>query len=153
VTLCAGTSLAASGLTEAVGFHLLPPLEGCRLVELTRLPGARGAEEAEDFFRHLGLHPEWVGDAPGLVLGRIVCQLVNEAAFAIAEGVGWPEDVDAGLELGLNHPRGPVAWANAIGLDHVLAVIDGLHRERGEERYRAAPLLRTRAALGRTLSE
>jgi 3-hydroxybutyryl-CoA dehydrogenase len=152
VTLCAGASLAARGLTEAVGFHLLPPLEGCRLVELTRLPGARGVDEAEGFFRRLGFHTEWVGDAPGLVLGRIVCQLVNEAAFAIGEGVGWAEDVDAGLELGLNHPRGPVARADAVGLDHVLAVIDGLHRERGEERYRAAPLLRNRAALGRTLS-
>ena len=83
-----------------------------------------------------------MGDAPGLVLGRIVCQLVNEAAFAIGEGVGSADDVDAGLTLGLNHPRGPVAWGEAIGLDHVLATIDGLWAERREERYRAAPLLR-----------
>ena len=92
-----------------------------------------------------------MGDAPGLVLGRIVCQLVNEAAFAVGEGVGSADDVDAGLALGLNHPRGAVAWGEAIGLDHVLATIDGLWAERREERYRAAPLLRRQAALGRSL--
>ena len=88
-----------------------------------------------------------MADAPGLVLGRIVCQLVNEAAFAIGEGVGSADDVDAGLTLGLNHPRGAVAWGEAIGLDHVLATIDGLWAERREERYRAAPLLRAGAGL------
>ena len=72
------------------------------------------------------MHTEWVEDAPGLVLGRIVSQLVNEAAFAIGEGVGSPDDVDTGLTLGLSHPRGPVAWSEATGLDHVLAVLDGL---------------------------
>jgi 3-hydroxybutyryl-CoA dehydrogenase len=96
---------------------------------------------------------EWVEDAPGLVLGRIVCQLVNEAAFAVGEGVGSPDDVDTGLKLGLSHPRGPVEWSEAIGLDHVLAVLDGLWEERREERYRAAPLLRRAAALGRSLRD
>ena len=62
------------------------------------------------------------------MLGRIVCQLVNEAAFALGEGVGAPEDIDAGMVLGLNHPRGPLEWADAIGLDHVLGVLDGLQR-------------------------
>jgi 3-hydroxybutyryl-CoA dehydrogenase len=76
------------------------------------------------------------------VLGRIVCQLVNEASFAIGEGVGSPEDVDTGLELGLGHPRGPVAWGAAIGLRHAVAVLDGLWNERHEERYRVAPELR-----------
>ena len=76
------------------------------------------------------------------MLGRIVCQLVNEAAFAIGEGVGSPADVDAGFTLGLAHPRGPVAWSEAIGLEHVVAVLDALWAERREERYRAAPLLR-----------
>jgi 3-hydroxybutyryl-CoA dehydrogenase len=79
-----------------------------------------------------------VGDAPGLVLGRIASQLVNEAAFAIGEGVGSPQDVDAGMTLGLNHPRGPVEWWRAIGTAHVVSVLDAL----GEERYRVAPLLR-----------
>ena len=85
-------------------------------------------------------------DAPGLVLGRIVCQLVNEAWFAVGEGVGSEEDVDAGLTLGLNHPRGAIGWGEIIGLDHVAAVLDGLWAERREERYRPAPLLVRRVA-------
>jgi 3-hydroxybutyryl-CoA dehydrogenase len=154
LVLCAAQSLAAGGDPAAVGFHLLPPLDSTRLVELTRLPSTPGfaAEAAEGFFGSLGFACEWVEDAPGLVLGRIVCQLVNEAAFAIAEGVGAPGDVDTGLTLGLSHPRGPVEWSEAIGLRHVLAVLDGLWEERREERYRAAPLLRRQAALGRSLS-
>jgi 3-hydroxybutyryl-CoA dehydrogenase len=92
-----------------------------------------------------------VDDAPGLVLGRILSQLVNEAAFAIGEGVGSADDVDTGLTLGLSHPRGPVAWSEQIGLEHVLAVLDGLWNERREERYRAAPLLRRAAAIRRSL--
>jgi 3-hydroxybutyryl-CoA dehydrogenase len=153
--VCADRTLAARGEAEACGFHLLAPLEGSRLVELTRLPTtpAGTAEATERFFAALGFHGEWVEDSPGLVLGRIVCQLVNEAAFAVGEGVGSPEDVDAGLTLGLNYPRGAVAWGEAIGLDHVLATVDGLYRERREERYRAAPLLRRAAALGRTLGD
>ncbi len=146
--LCADRSLAAHRRPAAVGFHLLPPLGEVGLVELTRLPSTpdSNARSAEAFFATLGLAVEWVGDAPGLVLGRIVCQLVNEAAFAIGEGVGSAEDVDAGLTLGLNHPRGPVAWGTAIGLEQVLATLDGLWDERREERYRAAPLLRRAVA-------
>jgi 3-hydroxybutyryl-CoA dehydrogenase len=142
--VCADRSLAARGEPDACGFHLLPPLEGSRLVELTSLPTTpeTTAEEAERFFTALGFQAEWVEDAPGLVLGRIVCQLVNEAAFAVGEGVGTAEDVDAGLTLGLNYPRGPVEWGEAIGLDRVLATMDGLFEERREERYRAAPKLR-----------
>jgi 3-hydroxybutyryl-CoA dehydrogenase len=83
------------------------------------------------------------------VLGRIVCQLVNEAAFAVGEGVGTAGDVDAGLTLGLNHPRGPVEWANRIGHAHVLATVDGLFDELRDPRYRAAPLLRRAVASGR----
>ena len=81
------------------------------------------------------------------MLGRIVSQLVNEAWFAIGEGVGSAEDVDAGLTLGLNHPRGPIEWGEAIGTGHVLAVLDGLWEERHGERYRAAPLLRRAGAI------
>jgi 3-hydroxybutyryl-CoA dehydrogenase len=139
---CAHRSLASQG--GAVGFNVLPESP---LVELT---GTRD-ERAEEFLRALGFHVEWVGDGPGLVLGRIVCQLVNEAAFAIGEGVGSAEDVDTGLTLGLNHPRGAVAWGQAIGIDSVLATIDGLFDERREERYRAAPLLRRAAELGTSM--
>jgi 3-hydroxybutyryl-CoA dehydrogenase len=83
------------------------------------------------------------------VLGRIVCQIVNESAFALGEGVGSAGDIDAGMVYGLNHPRGPLAWADQIGLDHVLAVLDALSDERREERYRAAPALRALALSGR----
>jgi 3-hydroxybutyryl-CoA dehydrogenase len=132
----------------AVGFHALPPLDGGGVVELTRssTTTAVAAERTEAFFRSLGRRVAWVGDAPGLVLGRIVCQLVNEACFAVTENVGTPEDIDDGMVLGLNHPRGPFAWLEAIGPTHVLAVLDALRIELGEERYRAAPMLRRIAA-------
>jgi 3-hydroxybutyryl-CoA dehydrogenase len=135
----------------AAGFHALPPLDDARLVELTRGPTTSpvAAERTERLFRTLGKHVEWVGDAPGLVLGRIVCQLVNEAAFALTEEVGSAEDIDAGVVLGLNYPRGTLRWADSIGLDHVLAVLDGLQEHYQEERYRAAPLLRARVWEGR----
>jgi 3-hydroxybutyryl-CoA dehydrogenase len=150
--LCADRSLAAHAIPGAVGFHLLPPLG--KLVELTRLPDTtdEAATAVETFFAAIGMHREWVADAPGLVLGRLVCQLVNEALFAIGEGVGSAEDVDAGTTLGLNHPRGPVAWGREIGFDHVLAALDGLWEERREERYRAAPLLRRIVATGESIS-
>ncbi|MDX6669205.1 MAG: 3-hydroxybutyryl-CoA dehydrogenase [Solirubrobacteraceae bacterium] len=150
--LCADSSLSElEPEGAAVGFHALPPFDQSRLVELTRgeTTSTAAAERTERFFATLGKHTEWVGDAPGLVLGRIVCQLINEAAFALGEGVGGAEDIDAGMLLGLNYPHGPLHWADAIGLDHVLAVLDGLAREYGEPRYRAAPLLRRHVAAGR----
>jgi 3-hydroxybutyryl-CoA dehydrogenase len=143
--LCADGSLHGLDAGGAsVGFHVLPPLDGSPLVELTRGPGtaALATERVEAFFAALGLRTAWVGDAPGLVLGRIVAQLVNEACFAVGEGVGSREDVDAGMVLGLNHPRGPFAWCEAMGAEHVIAVLDALRIELGEERYRTAPLLR-----------
>jgi 3-hydroxybutyryl-CoA dehydrogenase len=87
--------------------------------------------------------------AAGGVLERIVCQVINECAFALDEGVGSAQDIDTGMVLGLNYPRGPLAWADEIGLDHVLAVLDGLWEEYHEERYRAAPLLRRLVRDGR----
>jgi 3-hydroxybutyryl-CoA dehydrogenase len=148
---CAAGSLAAldEGGT-AVGFHLLAPLAGVALVELTRSASsaASAATAAEEFFATLGMRCSWVGDGPGLVLGRIVCQVVNEAAFALGEGVGTAADVDAGMVHGLNYPRGVLAWADAAGLDHVLSVLDALWDERREERYRPAPELTRRAWSG-----
>jgi 3-hydroxybutyryl-CoA dehydrogenase len=136
---------------SAVGFHLVPPLADATVVELTAgdFTPAEARQGAEVFFRSLGLHVEWVGDAPGLVLGRIACQLVNEAAFSLQKGVGTAEDIDTAMRLGFNYPRGPLEWGDAIGLDHVLAVLDALRDELGEERYRAAPLLRRMVAEGR----
>jgi len=153
--LCAGASLASlEGDGPAIGFHALPPLATTHLVELTRGPSsAAAARAAEHFFATLGKEVAWVRDAPGLVLGRIVAQLVNEAAFALGEGVGSAEDIDAGMVLGLNHPRGPLEWADAIGLDHVTEILTGLRAETGDERYRLAPALRRALALGLTFSK
>jgi 3-hydroxybutyryl-CoA dehydrogenase len=126
---------------SAVGFHALPPVG---LVELTRTEATSdvAAARAEQFFSALGLPTAWVADAPGLVLGRILAQVVNECAFAVGESVGSPEDVDAGMQLGLNYPTGPLEWADAISLDHIVMILDGLYEEYREERYRTAPLLR-----------
>jgi 3-hydroxybutyryl-CoA dehydrogenase len=145
LVLCDRGSLATldpSG--PSVGFHALPPFDSCHLVELTRsdTSSPAAAARAERFFAALGKHVEWVGDTPGLVLGRIVCQVINESAFALGEGVGTTEDIDTGMTLGMAHPRGPITWAREIGVDHVLAVLDGLWREYREERYRPAPALR-----------
>ena len=151
--LCDHSSLATlEGDGPAVGFHVLPPLDATRLVELTRGPGTSQAacDAAERFFTTLGKEVAWVGDAPGLVLGRIVCQLVNEAAFALGEGVGSAEDIDDGMVLGLNHPRGPLEWCDLIGTGHVAGVLAGLRSETGEERYRLAPALRRTLALDLT---
>jgi 3-hydroxybutyryl-CoA dehydrogenase len=90
-----------------------------------------------------------VRPAVGGVLERIVCQVINECAFALGEGVGSAEDIDTGMVLGLNYPRGPLAWADEIGLDHVLAVLDGLWEQYREERYRPAPALRGLVRAGR----
>jgi 3-hydroxybutyryl-CoA dehydrogenase len=152
VVLCAEGSLAELDVHGgAVGFHALPPLEEAQLVEMTRSRDTSDAHcsQAEQLFGSLGKVVAWVGDAPGLVLGRIVCQLVNEAAFAVSEGVGSTADVDLAMRLGYNYPRGPLEWGDLIDLDHVLATLDALREELGEERYRAAPLLRRMVAEGR----
>ncbi len=150
--LCAKGSLGALDPGgSAVGFHVLGPLDQAELVELTRSDSSSplAAARAERFFEALGKHTSWVGDAPGLVLGRIVCQVINESAFALGEGVGDAQDIDTGMVLGLSHPRGPLAWADAIGLEHVLTVLDALCEEYQEDRYRPAPALRRLVRSGR----
>jgi 3-hydroxybutyryl-CoA dehydrogenase len=152
LVLCARGSLGALDPGgSAVGFHVVAQLEHAGLVELTRSESSSpvAAARAERFFGTLGKHVEWVGDAPGLVLGRIVCQLINESAFALGEGVGAAGDIDTGMVLGLSHPRGPLEWADAIGLDHVLSVLEALCAEYHEERYRPAPVLRRLVQAGR----
>jgi 3-hydroxybutyryl-CoA dehydrogenase len=151
ICVAAGSLAALDPGGAAVGFHALPPLRSSRLVELTRGPDSAesAATATEHFFATLGKHTLWVGDAPGLVLGRIVCQVVNEAAFALGEGLGSADDIDTGMLHGLSYPRGILAWADEIGIDHVMSVLDALALERGEERYRAAPLLRKLGWAGR----
>jgi 3-hydroxybutyryl-CoA dehydrogenase len=150
--LCDAAPLAAQDPGgPSAGFHLLPPFG--RLAELTSTPSTAPATlaAAERFFATLGMVTERVGDAPGLVLGRIVAQLVNEAAFAVGEGVGSPADVDAGMVLGLNHPRGPMEWGDEIGAAEVLVLLTALQEEYREERYRPAPALLRAARAGEPL--
>ena len=152
--LCDAAPLAAQDPGgPSAGFHLLPPFG--TLAELTSTPSTAPATlaAAERFFASLGMVSEHVGDAPGLVLGRIVAQLVNEAAFAVGEGVGTPADVDAGMVLGLNHPRGPLEWVDEIGATEVLVLLTGLQEEYREERYRRAPELLRAARAGEPLRQ
>jgi 3-hydroxybutyryl-CoA dehydrogenase len=105
------------------------------LVEVTGDAGERA-------FAGLGLHTARVAPSAVGVLPRIVCQVVNECAFALGEGVGSAQDIDAGMTLGMNYPRGPLAWARAIGVEHVVATLGVLWEEYREERYRMARALR-----------
>ncbi|HUF37861.1 MAG TPA: 3-hydroxyacyl-CoA dehydrogenase [Anaerolineales bacterium] len=99
-------------------------------------------ERAQDFVRDLGREPVWIDDAPGLVIPRVVGMLVNEAAFAVQEGVADPETIDLAMKLGLNYPHGPLEWGLALGWRRVLAVLEHLQSEYGEDRYRPCRLLR-----------
>lgn len=130
---------------DAAGFHALAPLAGARLVELTATPRTDPAAlgRAEAMIAALGRLSVRVGDVPGLISGRVVCQLINEAYFA----GGDRADIDTAMKLGVAHPRGPFAWAEAIGLPVVVATLDGLRRALGEERYRVAPALRRAASV------
>jgi 3-hydroxybutyryl-CoA dehydrogenase len=138
-----GPTIAVDGLggsIEGEPFYALTPLA---LVEVT-------GPEGEAAFGGLGLHTARVAPVPGGVLGRIVCQVVNESAFALEAGIGSAVDIDVGMTLGLNQPRGPLAWGDELGLHHVLALLDALWEEYREERYRPAPLLRGLVRTGRT---
>jgi 3-hydroxybutyryl-CoA dehydrogenase len=120
------------GTVDGEPFYALVPL--C-LVEVT-------GDAGDAAFQGIGLHTERARPSPGGVLGRIVCQLVNEAAFALGEGVGSAEDIDAGMVLGLNHPRGPLAWGGELGYERVLGTLEAIWQHHREERYRPAPALR-----------
>jgi 3-hydroxybutyryl-CoA dehydrogenase len=129
---------------RVVGFGGLPPLQKGQVIELAATPWTEAValDQAVEFFRSVGLEPAVVPDGPGLVFPRILCMIINEAAFALMEGVASAEDIDTAMKLGTNYPLGPLEWADRIGLDQVLAVLDGLQAEYGDDRYRPAPLLR-----------
>ena len=150
VVLCARSGLARRRAGAAAGFHVVPPVGDATLAELTSTAQTdpEALERADGFFAALGLHREVVGDAPGLVLGRILAQLANEALFALTEDVASADHIDAGMMLGLNFPRGPIAAGRSIGAGHVRAVLDGLWEERRDGRYRSAPLLLQSAPFG-----
>ncbi len=137
-----GPTIEVAGLGGKVAgepFYALTPLA---LVETTGPAG-------EEAFAALGLPTARVRETPGGVLNRIACQLVNESAFALEAGVGSAQDIDKGMLLGLNHPRGPLAWGDELGLQNVLDLLDELCDEYREERYRPAPLLRRLVRTGR----
>jgi 3-hydroxybutyryl-CoA dehydrogenase len=97
---------------------------------------------AAGFFQALGKTVTLVEDVPGLVLMRVVAMLANEAAEAVYTGVCDAEGADTAMLMGLNYPKGPLAWAREIGFDRVVDVLDNLHRLYGDPRYRVSPLLR-----------
>ncbi|HXX63029.1 MAG TPA: 3-hydroxyacyl-CoA dehydrogenase family protein [Bacteroidota bacterium] len=129
---------------QLIGIAALPGLLQGRLVELSPGEGTGSAvlAEAQEFCRKLGKEWALVQDSPGMVMPRILCMLVNEAYFALGERTAEPSDIDTAMRLGTNYPRGPMEWGERIGLTQVCAVLDGLWRYFGEDRYRTAPLLR-----------
>lgn len=135
---------------RVVGFATLFPLKEKKVIELTG--GLKTEEEAlreaEAFCRALGKEPVRVKDTPGLVFPRILSMIINEGARSLDEGVAQAEEIDVAMRLGMNYPRGPLRWADQVGLDEVLTVLEGLQRETGEDRYRPAPLLKKMVLAG-----
>ncbi len=139
--------------SRVVGFDFLPGrLAPGSLVQVA--PGLDTAPEAteavEGLFRGRGLEVERVGDYSGLVLRRVLFCIINEAAYALFEGVASREDIDLGMKLGTGYPAGPLEWADAIGLDRVYDGLRSLQEEYGDDRYRPCPLLRKMVAAGHT---
>ena len=98
--------------------------------------------KARTYFEQMGFAVELVEDRVALVFPRMIAMLINEAAFAVMENVAQPADIDTAMKLGVNYPQGLLSWADTIGLDVIVAILDALHREYGEARYRCCTLLR-----------
>ncbi len=148
LSLChrSGVTETARNLTanRIVGFSLVPPIGRNSIVELARPLGSKveTLEEAKGIFEQLGLHTVEVPDGPGLIGARILACLVNEAMSALAQGVADALTIDQAMKLGTNYPQGPLAWAEELGLEAVLGLLEALQVEYGEERYRPHPLLK-----------
>lgn len=133
-----------------IGMHFFNPVPVMKLVELTR--GFVTSDETfaitKAFVEKVGKTPIEVKEAPGFAVNRILCPMMNEAIFAFAEGIASAEDIDRGMLLGANHPIGPLALADMVGLDTLLFVMEGLQQELGDDKYRPAPLLRKMVRAG-----
>jgi 3-hydroxybutyryl-CoA dehydrogenase len=146
------TALAAvvSRPQRFLGMHFFNPVPMMALVELIR-----GLQTSDDtlnvvraFAERLGKTPIVVRNSPGFVVNRILCPMVNEAIFALQEGLASAEDIDNGMRLGCNHPIGPLALADMIGLDVMLAVMNVFYADFNDPKYRPAPLLKEMVAAG-----
>ncbi len=136
---------AASGRPDrVVGLHFMNPAPVMRLVEVVR--GLETSERtlnlALDLAKQLGKTPVVAKDVPGFIVNRILIPLINEAVFTLEEGVASAEDIDLAMTTGANHPVGPLALADRIGLDTVLAICEVLYQDLGDQKFRPCPLLR-----------
>ena len=143
---------AATGRPERViGMHFMNPVPMMPLVEIIR--GLQTSDETvatvAETAKALGKTPVEVNDYPGFVSNRVIMPMINEACFCVMEGVAEPEAVDDVMKLGMNHPMGPLALADLIGLDVCLHILNVLHEGLGDDKYRPCPLLRKMVAAGR----
>jgi len=146
------TQLAAatSRPDRFIGMHFMNPVPLMKLVEIIRGLATSDATYAavRDLAVTMGKEAVTVQDAPGFVSNRILIPMINEAVFCLQEGLATPEDIDTVMRLGMNHPMGPLALADLIGLDTVLSIADVLYREFQDSKYRACPLLRKMVRAG-----
>ena len=135
---------AAPDPARFIGVHFFNPVPVMGLIELIRGLATSDTTLAsvEAFGRGLGKEIVHANDAPGFIVNRVLMPLINEAVFALGEGVATMQDIDTGCRLGLNHPMGPITLADFIGLDTCLAIMNTLHQGLGDSKYRPCPLLR-----------